>query len=82
MALVTTAYVVPRADPVIVAVADQTPAVSNNNAMELNDCNCGVPATVSTPVKVVSLGVPSRNRKRKSLYFQHIFLKRRRPISK
>lgn len=64
MALVT-AYEVPRAEPVIIAVADQTPAVSNTNAMELNDCNCGVPATVSKPVKVVSLGLRSRNHKRK-----------------
>lgn len=59
-----TAYEVPRAEPVIIAVGDQTPA--NNNAIEVNDCNCGVPATASKPVKVVSLGVRKRNHKRKA----------------
>lgn len=81
MALVT-AYEVPRAEPVIIAVADQLPAVANTNTIELNPCNCGVPASVSKPVKVVSLSVRSRNQIRKPLYFQYIFIKRRRPTNK
>lgn len=53
MALAT-AYEVPRAEPVTIAVADQTPAI---NAVEHNDCNCGVPSTASRVVKAVSLDV-------------------------
>lgn len=51
MTLVT-AYEMPRTEPVIVAVADQEP---ENNAVEHNGGNCGVPPTASKPVKAVSL---------------------------
>lgn len=54
MALAT-AYEVPRAEPVIIAVADQTPA--NNSVEHNNDCNCGVPSTASRVVNAVSFGV-------------------------
>ena len=58
MALVT-AYEMPKTEAaVIVAVAHQTP---ENNAVEHNDGNCGVPPTASKPVKSVSLSERIRN---------------------
>lgn len=54
MALVNMAYEVPRAGPVTIVVADQTPSNTNN---EFKDCNCGVQPGASKAVRAVSVNM-------------------------
>lgn len=55
MALMTRAYEIPRAEPVIITIGNEASPPPVNNAEEKDDCSCGVPPNASKQVHTVSL---------------------------
>jgi len=55
MALTTTDYEIPRAEPVIVIIDDEASPPPVSNAEDKDDCSCGVPPNASKQVHTVSL---------------------------